>query len=182
MTGLAHVAAADIIVRELENRDLAAYKALRDDALARDEDAFTSDAATEAKRTCDSYRSRLGGASDGTGNSFTLGAFEGDRLAGALTLERDPRSKVRHLGHIIGMMVDGLYQRRGIGRALLDAALERARTDDELHQITLSVTASNVAAVRLYERAGFVRYGHLPRAIRVDGRFLDKDLMVLALR
>jgi RimJ/RimL family protein N-acetyltransferase len=36
--------------------------------------------------------------------------------------------------------------------------------------------------VRLYERAGFTRYGTLPRAIRVAGRFFDKDLMVLNLR
>jgi ribosomal protein S18 acetylase RimI-like enzyme len=175
--------AAAITVRELEEHDLAAYKALRDDALARHEDSFTSDAATEAKRTADSYRARLGGAPAGAGGGgFTLGAFDHDRLVGALTIERDPRSKVRHLGHLVGMIVDGSRQRTGIGRALLDAAIARARDDEELHQITLNVTTSNDAAVRLYERAGFVRYGRLPRAIRVGGRFLDKDLMVLALR
>ena len=55
-------------------------------------------------------------------------------------------------------------------------------TGDELHQLTLSVTASNATAVRLYESAGFTRYGTLPRAIRVGSRFLDKDLMVLNLK
>ena len=43
-------AVAAFVVRELVERDLAAYKALRDDALARHDDAFTSDAATEALR------------------------------------------------------------------------------------------------------------------------------------
>ena len=47
---------------------------------------------------------------------------------------------------------------------------------------TLSVTASNRAAVGLYESVGFVRYGRLPDAIRLpDGRRLDKDLMALRL-
>ena len=176
-------AVAAFVVRELVERDLAAYKALRDDALARHDDAFTSDAATEALRSAESYRSRLGIAPDDAAGGFTLGAFDdGDRLVGALTIERERRRKIRHVGHLVGMMVATERQRSGIGRALLEAAIARARENGELHQITLSVTSSNPSAVRLYERAGFVRYGRLPRAIRIGERFLDKDLMVLALR
>jgi RimJ/RimL family protein N-acetyltransferase len=171
--------APELSVRALGETDLAAYKTLRDHALAHHEEAFTSDAATEAKRTAQSYRARLGGEADG---GFTLGAWRGDRLVGAISCERDPRSKVHHVGHIVGTMVAIDEQRQGIGRALLDALIERAGADAELHQLTLSVTASNRAAVRLYESAGFSRYGTLPRAIRVGGRFLDKDLMLLNLR
>jgi RimJ/RimL family protein N-acetyltransferase len=171
--------APELSVRDLGETDLAAYKTLRDHALAHHEEAFTSDAATEAKRTAQSYRTRLGGEADG---GFTLGAWRGDRLVGAISCERDPRSKVHHVGHIVGTMVAIDEQHQGIGRALLDALIERAGADAELHQLTLSVTASNRAAVRLYESAGFSRYGTLPRAIRVGGRFLDKDLMLLNLR
>jgi len=171
--------APELNVRTLGEADLAAYKVLRDHALAHHEEAFTSDAAAEAQRNAQSYRARLGGEADG---GFTLGAWRGDRLVGAITCERDPRSKVRHVGHIVGTMVASDEQRKGVGRSLLDALLARADTDTELHQLTLSVTASNHAAVRLYESAGFTRYGTLPRAIRVGGRFLDKDLMLLNLR
>ncbi len=167
-------------VRELREHDLMAYKVLRDESLSQHADAFTSDAATDALRAAESYRSRLGSSS--TSDTFTLGAFVDDQLVGALTCERDNRLKVRHLGHLIGMMVATSQQGRGIGRVLLDAAIHRARQDAGLHQLTLSVTATNTAAVQLYERAGFVRYGRLEGAICVNGRLLTKDLMRLALR
>lgn len=169
----------DLVVRPLGEADLDAYKALRDHALAHHEDAFTSDAVAEARRTAQSYRARLGGDANG---DFTLGAWRGDRLVGAISCERDPRSKVRHVGHIVGTMVSVDQQSQGVGRALLAALVARAGADAELHQLTLSVTASNRGAVRLYESAGFTRYGTLPRAIRVGSRFLDKDLMLLNLK
>lgn len=175
-----------IEIRALAEADLVAYKGLRDHVLSHHEEAFTSDAATEATRTAQSYRARLGldggfggGAGDG---SYTLGAWRDDRLVGAITCERDRRSKVRHIGHIVGMMVVGDAQGQGVGRALLEALLARARADAELLLLTLSVTAGNARAVRLYERAGFTSYGTLPRAIRVAGRFFDKQLMQLNLR
>lgn len=170
---------ADLSVRELQAHDAPAYKALRDHALAHHEEAFTSDAPTEALRSAQSYAARLG---DDPAGTFTLGAFHGDRLVGAVTCERDARSKVRHTGHLTGMMVYVAEQKRGVGRALLDAAIERASADAELQQLTLNVTAGNAAAQRLYERAGFVRYGTLPRAILVNGRFLDKHHMLLNLK
>ena len=169
----------DLSIRALREADLPAYKALRDHALAHHEEAFTSDAPTEALRAAASYAGRLGG--DGS-DSFTLGAFRGDQLVGAITCERDPRSKVRHIGHLVGTMVHADEMRRGVGGALLDALIARAAADDELQQLTLTVTAGNDAAERLYARAGFVHYGTLPRAIRVGGRFLDKHHMVLNLR
>ena len=80
------------------------------------------------------------------------------------------------------MMVSDTHRGRGIGRALLADAIERLRGAAGLVQVTLSVTASNRAAVGLYESVGFTRYGRLPDAIRLpDGRKLDKDLMLLRL-
>ena len=52
----------------------------------------------------------------------------------------------------------------------------------ELAQIDLTVTAGNDQAHALYRRCGFVEYGRLERAIRVDGEYLAKVHMVLVLR
>ncbi len=169
----------DLSVRQLRASDLDAYKALRIHVLSQHEEAFTSDAAAEALRTAQSYAARLG---NDESRAFTLGACRGERLVGAVTCDHDARIKVQHIGHIIGMMVHTDEQGHGIGRALLDALIERARTDAELYQLTLDVTAGNAVAERLYERKGFVRYGTLPRAVRFDGRFFDKHYMVLKLK
>ena len=48
--------------------------------------------------------------------------------------------------------------------------------------LTLTVTAGNAPAVRLYESSGFSVYGTLPRAIRLGSDdYRDKLHMVLAL-
>lgn len=170
-----------VAIRPMVEPDLLAYKALRDAMLASHPDAFTSDAETEGQRDLASYRSRLtGGASGGT--LFTLVAIDGRRLVGALTCEREPRRKVQHIAHLIGMMVADTHRGRGIGRALLAAAVARLQAMPGLAQVTLSVTASNHAAIGLYASQGFERYGSLPDAIRLpDGRSLAKDLMRLRL-
>jgi ribosomal protein S18 acetylase RimI-like enzyme len=166
-------------IRAMAEPDLLAYKALRDAMLAGHPEAFTSDAETEGQRDLSSYRNRLAGGSNG-GTLFTLVALDDARLVGALTCEREPRLKVQHIAHLIGMMVSDTHRGRGIGRTLLVAAIARLKATPGLAQVTLSVTATNRAAIGLYESQGFVRYGCLPDAIRLpEGRRLAKDLMVL---
>lgn len=167
-------------IRQLESVDLAAYKELRDEMLAAYPDAFTSDAATERQRSAESYRSRLQSYAPG-GGQFTLGAWQSERLVGAISCERDLRVKVRHIAHVTGMMVRADADQAGIGGALLQAFIDQSRRVNGVSTLTLSVTAGNARALRLYERAGFSRYGSLPDAICVDGRFHAKDYLVLTL-
>ena len=171
-----------LAIRPMLEPDLLAYKALRDAMLAGHPDASTSDAETEILRDLGSYRSRLTGGANGT-TLFTLVALDGTRLVGALTCEREPRLKVQHMAHLIGMMVSDTHRGRGIGRDLLIAAIAKLKATPGLAQVTLSVTSTNRAAIGLYESQGFVRYGCLPDAIRLaDGRSLAKDLMRLILQ
>ncbi|WP_431102339.1 GNAT family N-acetyltransferase [Roseateles noduli] len=175
-------AAGAITLRLLTEGDLGAYKALRDAMLARHEQAFTSDAETERAREAASYRVRLHPQAGGK-SLFTLGAWRGEQLVGALTCEHENRKKVQHIAHLIGMMVDDRFRGRGIGKRLLQQALALLRREPRLETVTLSVTAGNQAAIAVYRQAGFTRYGHLPRAIRLsDGRYYAKDLMSLDLR
>ena len=171
---------AAIAICRLVPADLPAYKALRDAMLAAHPTAFTSDADEERSKPPESYLSRLGADHPGGGH-FTLGAWRHERLVGAIGCERDTRLKVRHAAHLIGMMVRSDLQGTGVGRALLEACIAEARRAEGLEVLTLTVSAGNAAAIRLYERAGFVRCGSLPRAICVAGVYHAKDQMLLML-
>ncbi len=169
-----------ITIRPLQPDELAAYKSLRDTMLAAYPSAFSSDAAEGRSRSPDSYRSRLG-LERPEGGHFTLAAWDGEALLGAIGCERDTRIKVRHIGHLIGMMVRGDAQGRGVGRALLAECIALAGRAEGLEMLTLTVTAGNTPAIRLYDSFGFVRCGSLPHAICIDGQYFAKDQMMLVL-
>ena len=171
---------AELTIRRMTTRDLRAYKALRDTMLEAHPEAFTSDALTERHRRADDYVPRLG-LERPEGGQFMLGAWRDDTLLGAVGLERDERMKVRHIGHVVSMMVRESARGQGIGRALLDALIDAAREPAGLELLTLTVTEVNANAVRLYERCGFSRFGTLHKAIKVDGQYHDKVHMVLYL-
>ncbi len=61
---------------------------------------------------------------------------------------------------VLLVAVDRRARRRGLGRALLAAALARVPAARVAH---LEVRASNAAAIALYERLGFVAVGRRPR-------------------
>jgi ribosomal protein S18 acetylase RimI-like enzyme len=81
---------------------------------------------------------------------------------------------------ITGISVDPACQRRGVGQALLDAAVVEAR-ERGARRLTLRVLAHNKAAVRLYEQSGFVVEGVLKGEFFLHGNYVDDVLMALDL-
>ncbi len=116
---------------------------------------------------------------DTAGGNFTLGAFEGDRLMGMMTFVRDMGVKDRHKGHIYGVYVSAVARGKGVGGALLDALLERAKRDRTLEQILLAVATVQTAARQLYRSRGFVSFGIEPHALKVGAEYMDEDHMIL---
>jgi len=77
----------------------------------------------------------------------------------------------------IGMLVIDGWRGRGIGRALLDAAIDWA-ANAGAHKMALETWPHNEAAIRLYERAGFVEEGRKVRHYRrQNGELWDSVLM-----
>lgn len=167
---------ADVTIRLLTDTDLPAYKALRDVGLQRDPEAFTSDFDSASALPPATYATRLGQPPD---DHFILGAFDASgAMLGAVVCERQGRLKKRHEAELVGMIIAPEVRSRGIGKALLKEFDTLVRKLPKLEQVILSVTASNAHAVKLYENAGFVRYGLQPRAIKIGDAYHDKALML----
>jgi RimJ/RimL family protein N-acetyltransferase len=100
---------------------------------------------------------------------------EDGAIVGRLSIARDQHPASRHVADL-GLMVARSHRRRGIGRALLAAAVEWARAND-VRKIELHVFPHNKAAIRLYEQFGFEREGYRKRHYRRGDEYVDAILM-----
>lgn len=84
-------------------------------------------------------------------------------------------------GHLLGMLVDERFRGRGIGKALLDAAIAWAR-ERELPDVSLLVFPHNERALALYRNAGFEQREYYPNDVtRQTGEVWDTILMTKVL-
>ncbi|MCE5232071.1 MAG: GNAT family N-acetyltransferase [Mizugakiibacter sp.] len=164
-------------IRPLDNTDAAAYQRLRLLALRESPTAFSASYEDEAGRALDDVAARIAPAADGS--VCMLGIFVQDELAGFVAIIRPQRAKLRHAVEFAGMYVAPAHRRRGLGRALLEAAIAHACSLDGVRHIKLGVNAANTAAVALYRAVGFERYGTEPDALCVDGTFYDEERYLL---
>lgn len=122
----------------------------------------------------DTWRKRLAEARD---DHYNIVAVVDDRVVGTLGLNTFPsRPRRRHAGGI-GMGVHDDWQGKGVGTALLRAAVEMADRWLNLRRLELKVYTDNEAAIRLYERFGFEREGTLRQYAFRDGVYIDAHMM-----
>lgn len=105
-----------------------------------------------------------------------LVATEDERIVGLLFL-----SVAGYGVADFGMCVDAERRGRGVGGALVEDAVARARTMGA-HKVSLQVWPHNEAALRLYRRHGFVEEGRLRRHYRRrNGELWDAVIMARVL-
>jgi ribosomal protein S18 acetylase RimI-like enzyme len=85
-----------------------------------------------------------------------------------------------HVLLVAGLAVDPPAQGRGVGRALVEAAVGEARARGA-RKLGLRVLGDNAAARRLYERCGFVVEGVLEREFLLEGQYVDDVFMACRL-
>jgi RimJ/RimL family protein N-acetyltransferase len=102
-------------------------------------------------------------------------------LVGRLSLTRDQHPSSAHVADL-GLMVAAGWRRQGIGRALLEAAVEWARGAG-VRKLELHVFPHNEAAIKLYEQFGFEREGYRKQHYRRStGDYVDAILMAYNVR
>jgi cyclohexyl-isocyanide hydratase len=119
----------------------------------------------------------------GTPDSFTLGAYEDQQLAGIVSFQREgrDREKLRHKGLLFRMYVHPQFRGKGIARALIVALLQRVEMLGDVEQINLTVVANNPVAKKLYEQFGFVSFAVERNALKWEGHYYTEEQMVLFL-
>jgi len=107
------------MIRALTPGDLDAYRGLWLHGLSADPSAFLLTAA-EAVATPDSALVAKLSAGE------VIGAFDSETLVGFVALRRGGPSRMRHMADLGPLYVHPSARRRGLARALLDAAVEAA--------------------------------------------------------
>ncbi len=118
--------------------------------------------------------------------AFYVGAFEASEasaphLIGMVFCRREEGRKNRHKGRILSMYVQQKSRGQGVGKALLQETITRAKQLVGVEQLHLTVVISNTSARSLYRTMGFTVYGTIPRALKVDEQYWDEEQMVLRL-
>jgi acetyltransferase len=94
------------------------------------------------------------------GDRVLLAALDGGSVVGAVHIARADAENGRHRAEIQRLVVGADQRGRGIGRALLEAAVERAR---ELGLGLLWLTTHEATgADQVYQRLGWTRLGVIP--------------------
>jgi RimJ/RimL family protein N-acetyltransferase len=166
-------------LRALSRADAERFRKLRREGLLESPRSFGESVAEADALPLESIAQRL--ESDLKEN-FVIGAFaENAELIGMAGFARNPRLKGRHKGLIWGVYVQPAFRGKAVGRAILLEIIRRAKTLDGLDQIHLNV-AVDTAAQRLYASLGFEVYGRERHSLKIEGEFVDEDLMTLFVR
>jgi ribosomal protein S18 acetylase RimI-like enzyme len=100
------------------------------------------------------------------GSTFAARDAVGQWL-GVVSVEREAgREKRRHIAWVLRMYVSAEAAGAGVGRALLERAISRARELPGVGKLSLTVAAHNERAVGLYRSAGFNEFSREDDAFR----------------
>jgi ribosomal protein S18 acetylase RimI-like enzyme len=161
-------------IRSFRVAEWSLYRALRLRALRDSPDAFSTTYSDALSRTDADWRDRL--AQMSTRYDLALVAELQGNAVGLVWVRIDPSTP--DVAHLYQMWVAAECRGRGVGKALLDTAIEWT-TSNGARSIELGVTVGNSPARRLYKGAGFRAIG-VPEPLRPDSD-LEVQNMLLSL-
>ncbi len=115
-------------------------------------------------------------------HSSLWGAFCGDYLVGMIGLESLLGPVRRHRGIVTGLCVLPEYRGQQIGQALIEHAVKQTKLNPRLESLVLEVSEESLAAIKLYQQAGFRENGREPGALAFGDKRLDLIRMNRPLR
>ena len=167
-----------MVIRPFHFDELDAAHQVRLTALQESPDAYGTSYAEEAEATEQWKAARYGQSDD----RVAFGAFHADgRAVGLAILSRQDRVKTRHKANVQGVYVLPDYRGQGLGRKLMRAMTDHARTWDGVEILQLGVLTTNAAGIHLYESLGYKTYSHERHCHKVGDRYNDLYMMEMFL-
>ena len=160
-------------IRKLEKTDAKEFQRLRLFALQNNSTSFGSSYEEEVKKSLEHFEVFIEPQSE----RVFWGTFENDRLIGMVGLGQEDGAKTEHKGFIRSMFVDPSARKKGVASELLNTAIKYSEVQMKLEQLTLAVTSTNIEAINLYKKFGFIEYGIEPNALKIEGRYFSEVLM-----
>jgi RimJ/RimL family protein N-acetyltransferase len=110
-------------------------------------------------------------------------ATDGDKgpLIASAGILRVTQLKSMHRSKLWGVFVEPVHRGRGLGRAVVAAAIRHAGMWKGVDYIDLGVSENSPGARRLYESFGFRAWGREPESLQCDDRRYDEIFMSLRL-
>lgn len=107
---------------------------------------------------------------------YHLVAVLKDEVIGSIGIHPNRRPRTAHIASI-GMMVRDDWQGKGVGTALMQAAMDFADQWLNVSRVELSVFVDNAPAIALYQKFGFEIEGTMRKAAFREGAFVDVLMM-----
>lgn len=115
---------------------------------------------------------------DDDDDSTRFSVFLDGELIGLIQYSEEDDPDYRHAG--VDLFIDPSHHGRGLGTDALRTLCRHLFEDKGHHRVTIDPAASNAAAIRCYEKAGFERVGVMRQYERApDGSWRDALLMEL---
>lgn len=104
-------------------------------------------------------------------------AIDQDKIVGNCTLSFKTKLKNKHRA-MVGLSIIKSHWSLGLGSLLMDLMIDFCR-ESGIKQLELEVFSSNLRAISLYERKGFIKTGEIPNAIKLeDGSYINEIYMI----
>ena len=157
--------------------DAEKYRMIRLESLKNTPEAFATSYGEEKDLSSEEFKNKLQSKT-----SFTYGAFNQGELVGIITLYQEKLIKLQHRAHIGAMYVHPSKRGLGIGKALMEEAIKKAKSIEGLEQVYLAVVSTNESAKKMYSLLGFEVFGTEKKGLKLEKNiYFDVDFMILYL-
>lgn len=106
-------------------------------------------------------------------------ALDGNQVIATAGFHANPLQRLRHRASL-GISIRQKYHNLGLGTLLMNHLIVQAKHMGK-RILELEVRKDNYAAIKLYEKVGFLQEGIKKQAFYVDGKYIDMIMMAIYL-